>query len=139
LFLYVTSNGQLFEPAEVSVSYEFYKILHQVGLFMVFLSLGAYLLNALADGGRQFMGRRLVMITHGIGMLAVFVAGFGLIARLQIPTPWPMWIYLKLGIWLLIGGMLMVAMRKSSLAGVLWVLAIVLGGTAAYLARVKPF
>lgn len=120
------------------MSYEFYKVLHHTGLFMVFLSLGAYLLNAIADGGRQFRGRRLVMITHGLGMLAVFVAGFGLIARLQLSTPWPLWIYLKLGIWILIGLLLLIAMRRSALANILWTLAIVLGAVAAYLARIKP-
>ena len=120
------------------MSYEFYKILHHAGLFMVFLSLGAYLLNAFSEGGRQFRGRRLVMVTHGIGMLVVFVAGFGLIASLQIPTPWPLWIYVKLGIWLLIGLLILVAMKRSALSGFLWFAAIILGTCAAYLARIKP-
>ena len=119
--------------------YEFYKVLHHVGLFMVFLSLGAYLFNAMSGGARQFKARRLVMLTHGVGMLIVFVAGFGLMARLQVGMPWPLWIYGKLAIWFILGLVLMIAMRRPAISSVLWFLAVVLGSAAAYLARVKPF
>lgn len=121
------------------MSYEFYKILHNIGLFMIFLSLGAYLLNALGKGERQFPGRKLVMLTHGIGMTITLVAGFGLLARLGLISGWPLWVYLKLGVWLLIGSLIVIAMRRASLASILWLLALVLGSAGAYLARMKPF
>lgn len=121
------------------MSYEFYKILHQIGLFMIFLSLGAYLLNAIGNGVRQFPGRKLVMLTHGLGMIITLVAGFGLLARLGLISGWPIWVFLKLGIWFLIGSLIIFAMRRASLASALWIIALVLGGAGAYLARIKPF
>ncbi|MCB0411420.1 MAG: hypothetical protein KDD22_02770 [Bdellovibrionales bacterium] len=121
------------------MSYEFYKVLHLVGVLGIFLSLGALTLHIMNSGEKKFSHRRWVMITHGIGMLLVFVAGFGLMARLNIMGSWPGWIWTKLGFWLVLGVAPAFILRMSKAAGMIWVGIWIVGGLAAYLARFKPF
>jgi hypothetical protein len=118
------------------MSYQFYKILHFIGLFMIFSGLGGQLLHAINGGDRQHPGRKWLGVMHGVGLLLALVAGFGLIARLQ--TGFPAWIWGKIIIWVALGGLSAVAMRKQHLSYALWLLMLTLGGLAAYLAGVKP-
>lgn len=119
------------------MSYTFYKLLHYTGMFMVFSALGAQCLHAINGGTKDHKGRKWLGVMHGVGLLAVLVAGFGLIARLQLHS-FPAWIYGKLAIWIALGGIGAIAARKNHIAGMIWVLAILLGFSAAYLANVKP-
>lgn len=121
------------------MSYEFYRVLHISGIIMIFVGLGAYLANSFGPAEKRFPGKRFVAITHGIGMALTLVAGFGLLARLGIMGGWPGWVIAKFGIWLALGLILAVIIRKHAWAKPLWVLIIVLGITAAYFARYKPF
>ena len=84
-------------------------------------------------------GRKMAMITHGVSLLIVFIAGFGLMARLNMMgTSWPLWIYLKVAIWLILGGIIAVIARKGQWATGLFYLVILLGGVAAWVANYKP-
>lgn len=78
------------------ISYEIYKILHLVSLFVLFtgLSVGFF--------GSQ---PKMIKILTGIGTLFTLVAGMGLLARLGIQhgEPWPLWVWVKVIIWLLVG------------------------------------
>jgi hypothetical protein len=122
------------------ISYQVYKIVHFVGIFMVFVSLGASAMHSINGGRRDHSWRRPTAFTHGIGLFLVLVGGFGLLARLGISQGGlPGWIYAKLVIWFLLGAMLSVTIRIKSLARVSWPILILLGGTAAYLAGYKPF
>ena len=109
-----------------------YKVAHIFGVLLVFVAFGA----ALVDGSR----RKLATMTHGIGLLIVLVAGFGALARLGIHGPggWPLWIWLKLLIWLALGAAMTVARRSPATAKALWWLLPLLGAAAAYLALFKP-
>jgi hypothetical protein len=109
-----------------------YKVVHIFGVLLVFVALGA----ALGEGSR----RRLASMTHGIGLLIVLIAGFGALARLGIHSPgnWPLWIWLKLLIWLVLGAAMTFARRSPAAARALWWLLPLLGGAAAYLALFKP-
>lgn len=124
------------------ISYATYRIIHLFGIFVLFLALGAQTLGAMTDGARLTNGaRKLLAITHGVALLVILFGGFGLLARIGIAhgTAWPGWIWLKLGIWLLLGAMLMVLRRVQGLARPLWFLLPILGGIAAYAAIYKPF
>ena len=113
-----------------------YRILHVVGLILVFTSFGALLLGPRDDSKIK---RKMAMIFHGIGVLVMLVAGFGMMARLEIAFPWFGWLWAKLGCWLVIS-LLPVAVSKG------WVprsaalfLAIALAAFAVYCVHYKPF
>lgn len=116
------------------ISYVTYRLIHLFGIFLILLGLGA-----LMSGPREDSGvRRLAVLSHGFGLLIILVAGFGLIARLGLDWPWPLWIYLKILIWLLFGGLLVFIRRAPGRATLLWWITLVLAGLAAWLALFKP-
>ena len=67
------------------MSYELYKVLHVLGLSLVVLSLGG-ILHHVINGGSKVSDtfRKGTMITHGIGLLLLLVAGFGMLAPLGL-------------------------------------------------------
>ena len=122
------------------ISYAVYKIIHLVGVLMIYLSLGGVATNAINGGGRNHSWRIPIAITHGIGLLLSLVGGFGLLARLGIVQGgMPGWVWAKLGIWVLFAALVTVLVRKPSAAKPVWALTILLGAVAAYLAGSKPF
>jgi hypothetical protein len=72
------------------MSYEVYRILHIAGLSMLALGLGGILL---APGGAEGKASRLGVFLHGLGLLVMLVAGFGMMAKLAIAWPWPGWLW----------------------------------------------
>jgi hypothetical protein len=121
------------------MSYQAYKVIHILGVLFVFTSLGALML-ASREGVERGGGRKLAGITHGIALLVVLVAGFGTAARLGLPNPaaWPMWLWIKVLIWLLLGGVIVLIRRAPQLGSLLWWLLPLLGGIAAWAAIFKP-
>ncbi len=120
--------------------YEFYKILHLIGLILLFSGLSSAL--ALKMAGVPFQGpvKKMAFITHGTGLLFMLVAGFGMMARLgMMADPTPGWVWAKIGIWLLLGLAVSMAKRKGQIGWPLIVLFAGLGATAAWLAIAKPF
>lgn len=108
-----------------------YKVLHLLGAFLVLAALGA----ALAGGSRKGSG-----IAHGIGLLLLLVAGFGALARLGLSNPagWPLWLWLKLAIWLTLGAGTVIVRRLPNLRLALWILFPLLAAAAGYLSIYKP-
>ena len=124
------------------ISYPVYKVIHILGNMLLIMALGGLTLHAANGGTRETnRGRKLAAITHGIGMVIILVAGFGLLARIGIThgAGWPGWVWAKLGIWLVLGGIVALIGRKPELARVWWFLVPLLGATAAWLALTKPF
>lgn len=122
------------------ISYGVYKVIHIVGILMIFLSLGGLAAIAIIGGGNKHSWRMPLALTHGLGMVLTLVAGFGLLARLGIiHGQMPGWAYAKIGIWLVFGLLIAAFKRKPSWSRALWVVMILLGGVAAYLAVNKPF
>ena len=123
-------------------SYSFYKVVHIFGILLTWSALGALVLHA-ANGGDKSSNKKraLVAATHGVGMLIILVGGFGLLARLgqMHGAGFPAWIWIKLGIWVLAGALIMLPLRVPKLATPLWFLIPMLGGLAAYTAGYKPF
>ncbi len=93
------------------MSYEFYKILHIVFIVTFFA------MSALSLYGQQL---KHVKIIHGVATLFIFVTGMGLMARLGVGhgTGWPLWIKLKMTIWLLLAIAIPVVAKRFSKVGV---------------------
>lgn len=113
--------------------YEIYRLLHILGVILVFMALGAAALHAGNGGTRDSNpSRRTVAIAHGVGLLVVLVAGFGMLAK-KFGGGLPGWVHPKLLIWLLLGAATTLLARKPGSAPVMWFLLPLLGGVAAYL------
>ena len=122
------------------ISYAVYKIVHLVGVLMVFMALGGVATNAINGGAKAHSWRWPIAITHGLGLFLSLLGGFGLLARLGIiHSGLPGWVLAKLGIWILFAVLIGVVSRKPGWAKPVWPMIIILGAVAAYLAGSKPF
>lgn len=118
------------------MSYEIYKVLHLLGLTLVCMSLGGIMLYAINGGSKASNSfRKGVMITHGVGLLLLLVAGFGMLAKQGIHGV-PTWVGGKLVIWLALGAFVGLA-YKQQLAKRLWFAVPLLVVAAAWLAIAK--
>jgi hypothetical protein len=123
------------------ISYEVYKVLHLLGVVCVFAALGGVAVHAANGGQRQGNTlRRVVSALHGLGLLVILIAGFGLLARLELVAGGlPMWVYGKLALWLVAGALLVIPYRRPAAArGTLMFGLPLLGAIAAWLAIYKP-
>jgi hypothetical protein len=122
------------------ISYPIYKVLHLLGVLMVFLALGGITMHVINGGGKDHSWRKSIGITHGLGLLFSLVGGFGLLARIGVSHgDFPGWAIAKLAIWALFAIMVGVVIRKKEWAKQIWFSTIFLGFVAAYLAGSKPF
>jgi hypothetical protein len=112
------------------MSYTAYKVIHLFGIFLTLLALGAIHGQSVSGGAKV---SKLFRVAFGIGLAIIFVAGFGLLAKLGLASSPPPWLWGKLGIWALLGGSGFVVRRPGSLATGLWLAIPVLGALAAYL------
>jgi hypothetical protein len=116
------------------LSFVTYKLLHFSGLAMVLVSLGGLVVHS-----PQFLSKRTLAITHGIGLLLLLVSGFGMLAKLSIHWPLPAWVGGKFVIWLVLGAYMgLVPRMRARRAALLWWGLIGLTLAAAYLAGTKP-
>ena len=123
------------------ISYEHYRILHLVAVIVLFSALGGASVLAMTGGATERTAtRRVISGLHGLALLIVLVAGFGLAARLDLATGGlPPWIWAKLGLWAIAGGLLALLYRKpASGRVVLLVVLPLLAAAAAWLAVFKP-
>jgi hypothetical protein len=122
------------------MSIEFYQFIHYVGIFLVVSSLTS-LAFFMLNGGAKATNKHRVLIAsaHGLGLLVIFISGFGLGGKMGYMANWPHWITVKILIWLTLGGLVTLIYKKPSQAKVLWVGVIALATCAAYLAVFKPF
>jgi hypothetical protein len=124
------------------ISYAVYRLIHFVGIFLIIMAVSSQTLHVATGGTRATQtARKLVFAAHGIGLLLVLVAGFGLLARLGIMhgAGFPGWIWAKLVIWLIFGALVALPYRMPALARPLWVAIPLLAAASAYLAIFKPF
>ncbi|WCL49190.1 hypothetical protein [Leptospira sp. GIMC2001] len=123
------------------ISYQVYKLIHLLGIFCVIASL-AGLAFYTANGGLKSNNklRKQSGIFHGVGLLLILVAGFGMLARLGITQfPWPGWVFAKFGVWIIFGGLYAAVMKNPTIAKVMWLIIPFLGLLSAYIAVMKPF
>lgn len=118
------------------MTYEIYKLLHLVGMMMLFAGAGGLVLQHLQDSPSD-RARKLAGLTHGIALLILLVAGFGAAAKREWSLASP-WLVGKMVIWLVFGLAPMWIRKLPKQAKLLWWLLVVLGALAGYLAIYKP-
>jgi uncharacterized membrane protein len=118
------------------VSRSLWIIVHLFGVLLLFVSLGG--LAGMAAAGRAD-NARVYRVLHGVALAVIFLAGFALLANLNMSSParWGAWVYIKLGVWLALGASLALV-RRSRQAGWVIVGLPVLGAVAAWAAVTKP-
>ncbi|MNK06255.1 hypothetical protein D3C87_241480 [compost metagenome] len=121
------------------MSYQFYKVLHILGLMTLFFGFGGLLVANYAGVVLSKKARIMTMATHGIGLLLILVSGFGMAARLGLVAGLPSWVQAKVLIWVLLGAGIALVKRKGKIGWPLAILLIGLGTTAAFIAINKPF
>lgn len=115
----------------------FYKNLHLYGIFLVMATLGGMAIHGMNGGTKATSKTRAVTgALFGIGMLLVMAGGFGQAARLGLTSTavFPTWLWLKLGIWVVVGALFALPYRSPALAKPVYYLLPILGALAAYLA-----
>ncbi|MCE9518190.1 MAG: hypothetical protein K8R87_01270 [Verrucomicrobia bacterium] len=111
-----------------------YQIIHLIAVMILFAGTGAALAGTDHGGTRKFGA-----ILRGVSLLLLLVTGFGLLAKLGIMKSLPVWAWIKLAIWV-IAAVLPVFVKRKMLPGTAAVLiALALGGVAAWLGIMKPF
>lgn len=122
------------------VSSATYQLLHVLGIIMVFMAMGALCVHAMNGGTRDSNNARaLVALTHGLGLLLILVAGFGMLARLgAMSGGLPGWVWVKVLVWLLLAALIVVPYRKPEWSKALWFALPVLGVIAAYSVLYRP-
>jgi len=124
------------------MSYLTYKVIHYLGIFLLLGTLGAAFGRAGVDpssGGTDPLRKRWAVL-HGVSIFLILLGGFGLMARIGIQhgEPFPLWISIKLGVWVGLGAILWVGRRWPRSALILLNGVFVLAAVAAYVAVHKP-
>ena len=122
------------------ISFETYKLLHILGVLILFAGLGGLTLTVVNGATKQTSGaRKTIAMAHGIGSFVILLGGFGALARLGMHGGLPGWILVKLAIWLVLSGLVMVPYRKPELARTIFWLLPVFAAVAIAMALWKPF
>lgn len=116
---------------------ETYKLLHLLGIVLVFQGIGAAVALSRAEAGAPW--RRASVVGHGIGLVLILVAGFGMLAKLGFMTAMPGWVFVKIAVWLTLGALPFVLKKNPGLARWVWGGAVGLAVLAASMALFKPF
>lgn len=119
--------------------YEFYKVLHMLGLMLLFFGFGGLLMAAYSRAELKKSARIMGFITHGFGLLLLLISGFGMSAKLGLMAGLPQWVQAKVGIWLLLGLSISLVKRKGTIGWPIAILLWGLGTSAAIIAINKPF
>lgn len=122
------------------IPYEAYKVLHLLSVMLLFLCFGGLALYVAGGGTRAANpNRKLIAALHGTATFLVLLGGFGLLARLGvIQGGFPLWVWIKLTVWLVLGLAVVLPYRRPDLARPLFLLYPILGGVAAWAAIYKP-
>lgn len=118
-----------------------YKIIHVFAVVLTLLSLGALAFFVMNGGNpKTSPHRKLIAISHGIGLVVLIVTGFGMLFRLGVDhgQPWPFWVWLKIGLWLFAGALIALIQRVPRLALLFWLLLPLAGAFGAWVALSKP-
>ena len=119
---------------------DLYEIIHVIGMAMLFVAIGGVAVHA-ANGGTNTNSatQRLVSIVFGVGSFLILLGGFGMMARLGLVRGMPpAWLIVKMLIWLLLSGIVLLPYRRPALARPFLLLLPLLAGLAVYMALYKP-
>ena len=120
------------------MSYEFYKIAHLLGIFLLTSGLMGVFFTVWA--GTPLLGKvkSASFALHGTGLLIMLVSGFGLLARLGLVGSMPTWVYFKLALWTFFALAISVLKRKGHLGMPLYLILLAGYFCTAYLGVFKP-
>lgn len=123
------------------MSHSFYLVLHVFSVMLLFLAFGGAALHSAAGGTKATNPKRgLVAATHGLALVLLVVSGFGVAGKGgHFANGFPLWIMVKLGLWLVFGAAIVPLGRKAGSGGALWVVLPLLGLVAAWLGVTRPF
>lgn len=110
------------------MSLQTYHFLHLIGLILVFVGYGGLLA---ADRPKSSM------IWHGIGLLVSFASGFGMLAKMGIMGAMPLWVWVKIVLWLVLGFLPVLAKKKVLSGATVVKLAILVGAALGYMGYFK--
>lgn len=116
---------------------EFYYTIHTLGLLMMFFALGGIATHQLRGDGSPLPLRALHLAVHGLGWLAIFIAGFALSGKGGFGFPG--WVIVKLVILVALGLAPSAILRGWVSPKVGWLSVLIAGSAAILLARLKPF
>ena len=121
-----------------------YTTIHVGAIMLMYIALGGLAVLASTAGTETDAKpiRRYLTMLHGLALVVIFVAGFGLMSKklgLGGPGEWPGYIWLKLVLWLVLGGSTVMLRRKPSLMRPMMIILPALGVVAGYIALYKPF
>src|SRR5215207_40641 len=121
--------------------YTIYKLMHFLGIFMLIAAFAATSMHVLRGGTRADNPyRRVLGVVHGIAAALILTGGFGMLARMGVMHGGlPNWIYVKLGIWFVLAGAMVVPYLGPRYARTILVAVPVLAVLAAATALYKPF
>lgn len=120
------------------MSYEFYKVLHVTGLILLFSGLVSLLTLKIIGAPVEGSAKKFSFLTHGIGLFFILISGFGLLAKLNILSDMPNWVYAKLAIWLYFGLTISLIKRRGQMGWTLYIPMLAIFMIAAYIATTKP-
>lgn len=114
------------------MSYQVYKILHVVSIVVFF--------SAMAMSSVRKEKSKSGMIITGVSLILILVSGMGLVARIGIPhgVSWPLWLNIKVAIWLTVGVLGHVVMKRfPAFLGKFYWVSVGLLAVASYMANYK--
>ncbi len=114
---------------------ELYRLLHVVGVLLLFLGLGGVLSH---EPGKA---PKLSSALHGIGLLVLVVAGVGVMHKSEPKLEWQPWVFAKISVWVLLAALPILVSRGvlPRLFALLLVLGLGAGAAWLGLANPKPF
>ena len=124
------------------MSYAIYKLIHLLGILSLTVALAGMAVHAAAGHSKEENpNHKTLLAFHGLGALLALTGGFGLLARINVQhgEMFAGWIWGKLFLWVLLGGLVALPYRNRGLARLLIVILPILGLVGAYLANYKPF
>lgn len=99
------------------IDYNLYRLIHILGIITLFMGF-AYGMKQWSKGAA---------IAHGIGLLLIIVSGMGMVGKNFAP-----WVFIKIAIWLALGGALVLVKRKILPDLISWALLLTLAAAACW-------
>lgn len=119
------------------MAYPILKLLHLCGILLAFAGAGGVIAASAGFVEGEAPWRKAAIVTHGIGLLLLVVAGFSTLSAGQIPLRG--WVMVKVLIWLAVGALPYMVPRKKNSGALPWIATLAFGLTAVFLVIFRPF
>jgi hypothetical protein len=113
-----------------SSHYQIYKVFHYLGMMLLFFGFGGIFTAKFSGFELNAKAKMMALTSHGLGLVLLIFAGFGMLAQLGIAGGIPYWIFIKLTIWMFFGVAIAIVKRKAN--WFVWTLLFLVGAMAPY-------